>query len=84
MLAKRNRIEIEGEFRKWMTKALKLFPVKEASFNLEVSLVGVEIVLSHRDPADHFIAATSLVYDLTLLTLDEKLLDHEWLNSCSS
>jgi PIN domain nuclease of toxin-antitoxin system len=31
-------------------------------------------VLAHQDPADRFIAATARVYDLTLVTADERLL----------
>jgi PIN domain nuclease of toxin-antitoxin system len=31
--------------------------------------------LSHEDPADRFIAATAKVYDLTLVTSDERLLE---------
>jgi len=31
--------------------------------------------LGHGDPADRFLAATAAVYNLTLVTGDEKLLD---------
>jgi PIN domain nuclease of toxin-antitoxin system len=30
--------------------------------------------LGHQDPADRFIAASALVYDLTLITSDKRLL----------
>ena len=32
------------------------------------------IDLPHQDPADRFLAATARVYDLTLVTADERLL----------
>jgi PIN domain nuclease of toxin-antitoxin system len=32
------------------------------------------IDLAHQDPADRFLAATALVYDLTLVTADARLL----------
>jgi PIN domain nuclease of toxin-antitoxin system len=32
------------------------------------------IKLTHKDPGDHFIAATALVYDLVLVTADQELL----------
>jgi PIN domain nuclease of toxin-antitoxin system len=35
--------------------------------------------LPHRDPADHFLAATTLVYDLTLITVDGRLTQATWL-----
>lgn len=83
MHVKRQRIKIKGKYRQWVNKALKSFPVREAPLNNEVSLVSEEIKLPHRDPADHFIAATSIVYELTLLTVDEKLLGYNWLKSRS-
>ena len=35
------------------------------------------IELPHKDPADRFIAATAWEYDLTLITVDEKLREAE-------
>ncbi|MCH7490203.1 MAG: PIN domain-containing protein, partial [Gemmatimonadetes bacterium] len=34
-----------------------------------------KIGLAHLDPADRFLAATAKVYDLTLVTADERLLE---------
>lgn len=31
--------------------------------------------MSHQDPADRFLAATAAVYDIPLVTVDEKLLN---------
>jgi PIN domain nuclease of toxin-antitoxin system len=45
----------------------------------EVALVSHELALRHRDPADRFLAASALVYDLTLLTVDERLRRARWL-----
>lgn len=42
-----------------------------------------EIDLGHRDPADHFIAATAIVYELTLLTVDQRLTKARWLTTRS-
>ncbi len=83
MLSARRRIKISGEFRQWIVRAMELFPVREASLNLEVAIVSQEIKLLHRDPADHFLAATAKVYDLTLLTVDRRLLGLDWLPSRS-
>lgn len=55
------------------------FPVNEASFTREVAIVSLEIDLSHKDPADHFIAASALVFDLTLITADDRLAKAKWL-----
>lgn len=79
MLAERDRIRIPGVFRKWVEDALEKFPLGEAALTREVALVSREIELEHNDPADHFLAATALVHDLVLLTVDERLTKARWL-----
>jgi PIN domain nuclease of toxin-antitoxin system len=79
MLAARGRIQLHAELRQWMVQARQQFPLQDALLNLEVALTSREIMLPHRDPADHFIAATAIVYDLTLLTVDQHLTRAEWL-----
>jgi PIN domain nuclease of toxin-antitoxin system len=60
-------------------QAYEQFPVREAPLNQEVALISHEITLPHRDPADHFLATTALVYDLTLMTVDSRLTQAAWL-----
>jgi PIN domain nuclease of toxin-antitoxin system len=79
MLAARGRIQLHAELRQWVVQARQQFPLQDAPLNLEVALTSREIMLPHRDPADHFIAATAIVYDLTLLTVDQHLTQAEWL-----
>lgn len=73
LLARRGRVKIDQDYRRWLTAATKHFPLRDASLTREVSLKSLEIDLPHRDPADHFLAATALTYDLTLLTVDRHL-----------
>jgi PIN domain nuclease of toxin-antitoxin system len=40
----------------------------------EIVLAAQQLPLSHRDPADRFLAATAQVMDLTLVTSDDNLL----------
>ncbi|MEE8585393.1 MAG: PIN domain-containing protein [Acidobacteriota bacterium] len=40
-----------------------------------------EIDLPHQDPADRFLAATALIYQMTLLTVDTRLIDADWLQT---
>ena len=84
MLATRGRIQLYAELRQWVIQARQHFPLQDAPLNLEVALTGREITLPHRDPADHFIAATAIVYDLTLLTIDQHLTQAEWLSTRSA
>jgi PIN domain nuclease of toxin-antitoxin system len=73
LLTARRRIEIPHPLRPWIAKALERFPVKEAPVNTEVALLSREVALSTQDPADRFIAATAIVYELTLMTVDRHL-----------
>lgn len=57
----------------WAREALQYFPVRSANLTHEVAMQSRQLILPHQDPADRFIAATSIVYDLHLVTLDEKL-----------
>jgi len=64
----------------WTTEeAGRRFPVEDAGLSREVAIVSHEIELPHGDPADRFLAATALVYRLTLLTVDERLSSAPWL-----
>ena len=46
-----------------------------ACTNLHVAMESRRLLLPHKDPGDRFIAATALVYDLVLVTADQKLLE---------
>lgn len=84
MLAARGRIQISGEPRQWVSQARERFPINEAPLTIEVALASREIVLPHRDPADHFLAATALIYRLTLITVDQHLVQAKWLSTRSA
>jgi PIN domain nuclease of toxin-antitoxin system len=71
-----NRIKIKTHLGigEWIEQAFSLGSLKEATFNRQVAAMTQSIALEHGDPADRFLAATAAVYDLTLVTADEKLL----------
>ncbi len=84
MLAARGRICLRLNLRLWVQQAYEQFPIKEAPMNQEVALTSQEITLPHKDPADHFLAATTLVYELTLMTVDRRLTQADWLPTQSA
>ena len=84
MLATRGRVRLHTNLRQWVTQAHGQFPVQEAPLNREVALISHEMTLASRDPADHFLAATALVYELTLMTVDERLTEATWLSTRST
>ena len=75
MLAERGRIALEPDPRRWLDRALATAPVAEAPLTFEVAMASRSIALDHKDPADRFIAASALVFGLTLVTADARLLD---------
>jgi PIN domain nuclease of toxin-antitoxin system len=83
LLARRGRVEISGSYRAWVGAAFARLPLQEAPLTREVAIRSLEIDLGHRDPADHFLAATALTHELTLLTADARLAGQEWLRAFS-
>jgi PIN domain nuclease of toxin-antitoxin system len=75
VLAERGRVRLDAEPRLWVRQALERAPLEEATLNHEVALRSREVALPHHDPADRFLVATALVYDLALVTSDETLID---------
>ena len=74
MLVKKQRIELDDEVDAWVLRALAHSNFREAPLTHEVALEVARFHFSHRDPADHFIAASARVFDLTLVTADPRLL----------
>lgn len=75
LLAQKGRLALNGDPAAWLQNALDTLPLKEAPLNYAVALQSRTIQLPHQDPADRFIAATALVYGLTLVTSDRHLIN---------
>ena len=75
ILERDRRIRLEPNPLRWARDVLAIHPFREAPLNHEVALQTRGIALPHEDPADRFLAATASVYDLTLVTGDERLLE---------
>lgn len=84
MLHARGRVRLDPDPRGWVTDALRALPLTEAPLTMEVAVRSHELDLGHQDPADRFLASTALVYGLTLVTADERLLGAPWLPTRSA
>ena len=73
MLAERQRVTLEPDAEAWIRAQLARVPWHEAPLNAEVALASRRLDVQSDDPADRFLAATALVYDLTLVTADTRL-----------
>lgn len=76
LLAERGRVRVQGNVppSAWVEAALASVPLRDAPLTREVAAHSRVIRVDHEDPADRFLAATAVVYDLTLVTGDERLL----------
>ena len=74
LLARKGRVKLDGKPEMWIREALLKSNLKEASLNNEIAILSSDLSLTHKDPADRFLAATAIVYDLTLTTADKNLL----------
>jgi PIN domain nuclease of toxin-antitoxin system len=74
VLAERGRVKLDADPRTWVTEALERSPLQEAILNHEVAMRSREVSLRHQDPADRFLVATALTYELTLVTADDALI----------
>jgi PIN domain nuclease of toxin-antitoxin system len=70
-LHQKGRIKLHGDITEWVAQAVSA--TKLAAFTHEAALAGREFPFD-MDPADRFLSATALVFDLTLVTADERLL----------
>lgn len=73
-LARKDHALLEGKPETWVREALGKAPLTEAGLNHEVAIRSMALHLPHWDPADRFIAASAIVYDLILVTADDRLL----------
>lgn len=74
ILAEKARVSLQPDPVAWIRNVLLAVPFTEAPLNHEIAMRSRLIDLPSQDPADRFLVATALVYDLTLVTADERLL----------
>ena len=74
LLLERGRLTRESSIEDWFTMRVGAALLREAAVTYEVALETRQVQLPHRDPIDRLLAATARVYDLTLVTADERLM----------
>jgi PIN domain nuclease of toxin-antitoxin system len=74
VLLEKRRVNLRQDFGEWFKSSVEDLGLIEAPLHWAVAHELRFTMLSHRDPADRFLVATAKVYDLTLVTADERLL----------
>lgn len=83
ILAEKGKITLSDEPAEWIQQSLDTLQVLEAPLTGAIAILSRQINLPHKDPADRFIAATALHYDLPLATVDTHLTAADWLPTIS-
>jgi PIN domain nuclease of toxin-antitoxin system len=73
VLAEKGKVTLDPNPADWIRHILKMGRFREAPVTGEVAIQSRCIDLPHQDPADRFLAATAAVFELTLVTADQRL-----------
>jgi PIN domain nuclease of toxin-antitoxin system len=83
LLAEKGRISLQSDMNTWIDRSLKALAICEAPLNHQIAILSRQVDLPHQDPADRFIVATSVYYELQLATVDANLTSAVWLPTIS-
>ena len=83
ILAEKGRISLQPDAVAWIDLALQTLEIIEAPLVHQIAILSRQIELPHQDPADRFIAATAVYYNLILATVDSNLTGVSWLQTLS-
>jgi PIN domain nuclease of toxin-antitoxin system len=75
VLLRKGRLTLPDDIAEWVAKSMLDLQLTEAPLTVEVALAMSTLNFPHGDPADHFLAATAKVFNLTLVTGDERLVN---------
>jgi PIN domain nuclease of toxin-antitoxin system len=74
LLIEKKQLEMHEDFREWYARTVEDLALEEAAVTSRVVHEMRSILPHHRDPADRFLAATAITYELVLITADQKLM----------
>lgn len=75
LLVEKGRLALDLGGAEWIARRLREVPLYDAALTREVASASRQVEVGHQDPADRFLAATAVVYGLTLVTADAQLMD---------
>ncbi len=75
ILVESEKIVLNVPAEEWLREANQRAALREAPLTHEIAIASRRLDLQHNDPADHFIAATAKVLELTLITADKRLMN---------
>ena len=75
LLFEKKRVRLNGDFGEWFKRSKLDLGLIEVPLNWDIAHEIRYTILGYRDPGDRFLVATAKVYDLTLVTADERLME---------
>jgi PIN domain nuclease of toxin-antitoxin system len=75
ILTERKRVTLDRDFGEWCKASIRDLSLEEAPFTCDVAAELPFTRFSQRRPGDRFLVATAKVFDLTLVTADERLIE---------
>jgi PIN domain nuclease of toxin-antitoxin system len=73
LLVEKKHVELYRDMGEWVQQSMRELDLREAPFTSAVAHELRVTLLGYRDPGDRFLVATAKVYDLTLVTADQRL-----------
>jgi PIN domain nuclease of toxin-antitoxin system len=74
VLVEKKRLALKEDFGVWVQRSASDLKLQEISLSWKVIHEMRFILPNHKDPADRFLAATAIAFDLVLVTADQKLI----------
>jgi PIN domain nuclease of toxin-antitoxin system len=75
VLLRKRRISLPEQFHDWLEESAQALRLREVALTWRIAAELQTLAIGHDDPADRFLVATAKVFDLTLVTADERLIE---------
>jgi PIN domain nuclease of toxin-antitoxin system len=75
LLAEKGRLSLHPNPLTWLDNGIQELGITEAPLNNAIAILSRQLACPHQDPADRFIAATAIYYNLYLATVDKNLIN---------
>lgn len=80
LLVRRGRVELEETMDRWAERVLRVPRLDALPLTPEIAILADQLRM-HADPADRFIAATTMVHESPLVSKDQRLRRLRWLET---
>lgn len=82
-LVEYQRLTLSCEITEWFKQALNYPGIKLLELTPEIAIKSTQLENFHKDPADQIITATAIIYDIPLITIDQKIVNYESVKTIS-